>query len=60
MLETGEDEDGFGAALADQLPGVLQLAKIVSRAGQDRSTRIRQVHRMLVAEAVHTHLDSPP
>ena len=59
MLEPREDENGLGPALANEVPGMLKLAKIVCRAGQDIAARVRQVRRVLISEAVHAHLNSP-
>src|SRR6185295_12891846 len=57
MLEPSKDENLFRSALADQPPGVLELAKIVGGTRQDGAPCIGQIGRMLVAKPVHSHLD---
>ncbi|MFZ0848597.1 MAG: hypothetical protein WAO08_05275 [Hyphomicrobiaceae bacterium] len=40
VLETGKYENGVGSTLADEVPGMLQFAKIVGGAGQNGAARV--------------------
>ena len=55
MLKAGEDEHGIRPALADDGPGLLELAKVVLGRREDLATRIGQVRRMRMAKAIGCH-----